>query len=156
MPAPKHLTAQQRLFAERLVLHGNAMRAAQEAGYRHAQKVGMRLERHPKIEAEVKRLRAKLEERRDPSVIMGAEEIQALLTRIARGDEREVELSLSGDPIERPPKLETRRKAAMDLAKLHGLLRERVEHSGPGGAPIELAALSFRELVEYAKLGGDE
>jgi hypothetical protein len=44
----------------------------------------------------------------------------------------------------------------MDLAKVQGLLKERVEHTGAGGGPIELAGVPFRELLELARTGGGD
>lgn len=146
------LTARRQKFCARMAAHGNATRAAEEAGFRHPNKIGPALVKQPVIAAELKRLRARVQAARDRTTIANAIEIQEHLTRIMRGEEKEVELTLSGDAVERKGTLETRRKASMDLAKIQGLFADRVVHSGA----IALAELSFRELLELAKLGGDE
>jgi hypothetical protein len=147
MPAPKHLTEQQRRFAEGVATHGVMLKAAEDAGYRHAAHVGTRLLKNPRIADEVRRLREKIAKRADPSTIADAHELQSFLTRVVRGEEKDYDLTLSGDSVERAPRLETRRKAAMDLAKLLGLLAERLEHSGPGGGPIQVAPPPYREAM---------
>ena len=152
----QQLTDKQRKFAARVAVHGNLTLAAEEAGYSNPNVQSQDLVKKPHVAAEVQRLRSMVLARRDKKTIADAEELQRFLTKLLRGKIKDYDLSLSGESVERPPKVAERRKAAMDLAKLLGLLRERVEHSGPDGTPIELAALSFRELLEYAKLGGDE
>jgi hypothetical protein len=67
-----------------------------------------------------------------------------------RGKLLEEELSLSGDPVKRMATLETRRKAAMDLAKLKGLLRDKVDLN----LGVDLKGMPFRELLELARGGG--
>lgn len=158
MPAPSGLTEQQRKFAEGLVAHGNATRAADEAGYAHANKVGMRLVGNPKVQAEVARLRTEMAKVRDPKVIADAEEIQSFLTSILRGTVKDYDLTLSGDVEETPPKLETRRKAAMDLAKLLGSVVNKNEHVVTTltreQAEAELAAAIKADPTLAAKLAG--
>lgn len=154
MPAPVGLTEQMRKFAEGLVAHGSATRAATEAGYKHPNVVCTRLAANPKVKAEVERLRSKLVAKRDKKTIADAEELQAFLTSIVRGEVKDYDLTLSGDVEEMAPKLETRRKAAMDLARIQGLIVQKNEHTGKDGKPIAFeryAEMSAAELEREAK-----
>lgn len=134
MTAAKQLTAQQRAFAEAFVACGSAQRAAAKAGYKHAEKVGSRLVRIPAVAAEVARLRAKLEQKRDRKTIADAIEIQETLTSFMRD---------AGEATK------DRIAATMGQAKIAGLLKDKVEHS------VDLGGMSFRDLLELAKQGGD-
>ena len=151
MPAPKHITEQQRKFAERVAVHGSHRRAAEEAGYKHPHSVGTRLMKMRVVADEIARVRGVIAKKTDQRAIASAQEIQTFLTKLMRGQIKDFELTLSGDVEEHPPKLSERRKASMDLAKIQGLLKEKIEHSGEVTSLVEL---SFRELVELAKLGG--
>lgn len=148
MPITKELNEQQRKFAQRFVVHGNATKAAEEAGYKHPNVISVRLVSHPKIAAEVERLRGKVEKVRDKSTIADAEEIQTFLTSIVRGKVMDYELSLSGDVEEKPPALGERRKAAMDLARLHGLVVTKNEHTGKDGGPLDVRAYQEMSAAE--------
>jgi phage terminase small subunit len=156
MPAPKHITEQQRKFAEGVAAHGNHTRAAEEAGYKHPHSVGTRLMKLRRVADEVVRVRGAIAKKADRKTVADANEIQVFLTKVMRGQVKDYDLTLSGDVEELPPKLAERRKASMDLAKVQGLLKERVEHTGAGGGPIELAGVPFRELLELARTGGGD
>jgi phage terminase small subunit len=150
------LTEQQRKFAERVAVHGNHTRAAEEAGYKHPQVVSVRLVKIRGVADEIARVRGAIAKKTDKAAIADALEIQTFLTDVMRGQVKDYDLTLSGDVEELPPKLAERRKASMDLAKVQGLLKERVEHTGAGGGPIELAGVPFRELLELARTGGGD
>lgn len=157
------LTDQQRFFCERLLLHGNATLAADEAGYKHPNVVSAHLVKKTQVAAELARLRPKVakavqqkQEQRDRKTIADVAEVQEFFSAVMRGEVGEEELSLSGDVIKRKALLRDRMHASNSLAKLNGWVKERIEHTGKDGAPIEVATMSFRELVELAKLGGDE
>jgi phage terminase small subunit len=150
------LTEQQRKFAERVAVHGNHTRAAEEAGYRHPNVISVRLVKLPGVADEIARVRGIIAKKADRKTVADANEIQVFLTKVMRGQIKDYDLTLSGDVEELPPKLAERRKASMDLAKVQGLLKERVEHTGAGGGPIELAGVPFRELLELARTGGGD
>ena len=147
--APKHITEQQRKFAYGVATHGNHTQAAEEAGYKHPHSVGTRLMKLKRVADEVVRVRGQIAKKADRRAIAEAREIQTFLTEVMRGQIKDYELTLSGDVEELPPKLAERRKASMDLAKIQGLLKERVEHSGE-----VLLDIPFRQLLELAKIGG--
>lgn len=138
MPAPKHLTEQQRVFARSVAVHGVLIQAAREAKYSNPQAVGTRLMNNPRIAAEVERIKAQIAKKADRKTIADATEIQETLTAFVRG--------------EYGAENETRRKSAMDLAKLQGLIVEKSENRHQ----VALEGMSFRELLELAKQGGDE
>lgn len=52
----KHLTARQRLFVERYIIHRNATKAAEEAGYADPNSFGPKLLSHPKVAAVLSRI----------------------------------------------------------------------------------------------------
>jgi len=157
------LTDQQRLFCARFVRLGNATQAAEDAGYKTPNVDSARLVKKPQVAAEIERLKKKvaktvekLQEERDRKTIADVVEVQEFFTSVMRGEEEEEELSLSGDAVPKKAALNTRMQAGNSLAKLNGWLKDRVEHTGKDGEPIELKGVGFRELLEMAKLGGDE
>jgi phage terminase small subunit len=152
MPAPQHLSEQQRKFAYGVATHGNHTQAAEEAGYRHPHAVGTRLMRLRRVADEVVRVRKQIAKKTDKAAVADAMELQTFLTAVIRGQVKDYDLTLSGEVEELPPKLAERRKAAMDLAKLLGLLKERIEHSGG----VSLVEMSFEQLVQLAKIGGPD
>ena len=149
MPAPKRLTEQQRKFAERVAVHGNHTRAATEAGYRHPQVISVRLVKIRGVADEIARVRGIIAKKADRKTVADALEVQTFWTGVMRGKIKDYDLTLSGDVAEHPPRLAERHKAAMGLAKALGLLKDRVEHTGAGGGPIEVAApIPRREALE--------
>jgi hypothetical protein len=144
---PTELNDQQRTFAHAVASGKNLTEAAEAAGYKYPNRVGSRHYRNPKVRAEVERLRKLIERRRDPKTVADAVELQAFLTRLVRGyaDEKA--------EVDDVP-LETRRRAAMDLAKLQGLIVDRSELTGKGGEAIKiegLGGLSREELEKRAQ-----
>jgi phage terminase small subunit len=111
----------------------NATEAARAAGYKGTDAslatTGSRLLRHAKVAA----MLAKREAKSEKHHLLRREERALLLSRIAAGDEKDSELSLSGDACEKPPKMSDRLKALDLLGKMHGDHVQRVEQSGPGG-----------------------
>lgn len=152
MPAPQRLSEQQRKFAERVAVHGNHTRAAEEAGYKHPNVISVRLVKMRLVADEIARVRAVIAKKTDKAAVADAMELQTFLTEVMRGKIKDYDLTLSGDVEELPPKVAERRKAAMDLAKLLGLLKDRIEHSGG----LSLVEMSFEQLVQLAKIGGPD
>lgn len=122
------LTEKQRRFAEHFAAGGNMTAAARAAGYKGNEKtlcqVGRENMEKPGVAALIESLRPKT-----PGVI-DIEERQRILSDIANGKINEE----THDP------LVTRMKAIDLLNKMQGVYVQRVEHSGPGGSPIEVAA----------------
>lgn len=67
---------------------------------------------------------------------------------IANVTERLLRLADKGEAQGEPAGLHVARQSVMDAAKVHGLLRDRVEMTGADGGPIETADVTARELVE--------
>jgi phage terminase small subunit len=142
------LTDKQRKFCERAAVHGNLTRAADEASYAHPNVVGPRLVEKPHVRAYLEKLVAKVQAKREAKAIADADEVLTFLTQMMRGEVRDFEVTLSGDVEDTPVPASERRKAAMDVAKILGLLRDKVEHSGPNGQPIELKAYQEKSRAE--------
>jgi hypothetical protein len=179
MEPEKSLNPRQKKFlAAYLVNGGNATAAAREAGYANARVEGYRLTRVPAISAAIK-------EHLDAAA-MSAEEVLARLADHARGDLADfIDIGRSGrwkldlKKAEKLGLLHLVKKISYDrkgnptlelhdaqaalqlLAKHHGLLTEKVEHSGTvriedvlGSLDPESAAGVRRALTDALRPGG--
>lgn len=132
MTAQKHLSAQQRAFAEAVASGKSVTAAADAAGYRHADKYGTRLVKIPHVAAEIERLRAKVRKASERKSIADAIEIQEFHTKVLRGELQDVDTTLSGDTVERPVRVRERRASADSLAKMLGAM------NGDNGATVNV------------------
>lgn len=126
----RKLTPRERRFCRAMLATGDPLKAAEAAGYAN-HGAGRALIKRPAVKAELARLEQRMEETRDADAIASAQEVQAKLTQLMWHGAEKTQLG-----------------AAQTLAKIHGLLRDRVEHSGPDGGPIEVVPMSRREIVE--------
>lgn len=116
----KGITPMQRAFAEGCAAGKSRTQAARDAGYAQPDHQADSLWKNKNVQAEYKRLKAAVDKAREESTVADALELQSFLTSIVRGKVKDFDLTLSGDVEETPPKLETRRKAAVDLGKMIG------------------------------------
>lgn len=138
MTAPK-LTERRRRFVDRFLVHGNATRAAEEAGFKQPNVSGTKLVKDSAVRAAIKAAQKPAEE----AAWATREERLMLLTGIARGEIGDAEVSLSGDLVKNDDgsplqvtKVKDRIKAMEVMARMLGENLEKREHSGPGGGPI--------------------
>ena len=125
------LSKKQRVFVEHYLQSFNAADAARKAGYSEhsARSIGHENLTKPHILA--------LIEERMSQVAMGADEVLTRLASMARGEVPTKTVGTKDSEIEHfEPK-----QALELLGKIHGLFRERHEHSGPDGEPIPIVAL---------------
>lgn len=131
------LTEKQRRFAEHYAATGNGAGAARAAGYKGSDntlaQVARENLRKPHVREFVESLRPET-----PDVADRAER-QAFLTKIMRG---QVNAQTKDEQM-------ARLRACELLGKMQGDYVQRVEHTGPDGAPIEVAA---RESAEVRRL----
>ena len=112
------LRPKQKAFAEEYVKLGNATKAALNAGYskKTAAETGSENLKKPHIKTYINQLMAEIESHK----IMDAQEALQLLTRIARGEEKEtvvVSTQFDVDTIEKEADLKTRIAAAKEILK---------------------------------------
>lgn len=110
------LNGRQRKFVTAYVASGNATQAAETAGFKHPRVAGSKL---LKVAAVAKAIRAG-QERNEEKSALTRERVLELCHGIAEGREQEEELSLSGDPIKRMPKIADRLKAMSLASRLCG------------------------------------
>lgn len=148
------LTEKQRRFVEAYAATGNATKAAEMAGYKHPNVQGPDL---VKVSAVANAIAA-LAARSTKATVASRERRLELLTQIAEGTLTEIELSLSGDPNEKPPKIRDRIAAMELIAKMNGELVKKTELTGKDGGPLQLeryAAMTEAELrAEALRLAG--
>lgn len=121
------LTEKQSRFVRAYAQHGNATRAAEEAGYAHPNKQGPALVKLGVVSEALDKLRAKAEAK----AIMSRDEALALLTAVANGAIKATELSLSGDPVDVEVAPKDRIAAVKQLARMEGWeTAVKQEHSG--------------------------
>lgn len=122
------LTEKQRRFVEALAgpAKGNATEAARLAGYAGNDvtlaAVGSENLRKPLIQAALQAMSAKVRTK----AIWGATQIQEFLTKLAAGRVKEPHVTSTGI-VYAKPKNSDRRAAAMDLAKMQGLLVDKFD-----------------------------
>ena len=138
------LNERQERFCEAYSRLGTGARAAAAAGYQGTDIVmgitAARLLKDDRVLLRIKELGAATRD----SKVMDKREREELLTRFARGEE-------PGEPKDRLKSVEL-------LAKMHGDLLERREHSGPGGGPIaqtHQVVIARGDVVRIARGKGD-
>ncbi|WP_436670312.1 terminase small subunit [Lactiplantibacillus argentoratensis] len=114
----RKLTPKQRKFADEYIKSGNAADAARKAGYskRSARSVGQENLTKPDIKQYIDEQMAEIASRR----IMDATEAVELLTRIARGEEKETVISSTPEGVYESQKeadLKTRISAVKEILK---------------------------------------
>jgi phage terminase small subunit len=116
------ITAKQRRFVEEYLVDLNATQAAIRAGYsaRTAEQQGYQLLQHPSVAEAVRAAQAE----RSGRVAVDADMVVAGLLTEARRD---------GEGSSHAARV----SAWTTLAKHLGMLKERLEHSSPGGGPVE-------------------
>lgn len=144
----RKLTPKQRKFADEYIKLGNATQAAINAGYskRTAKSIGQENLTKPDLKAFIGQRMAEIESHR----IMDAQEALQLLTRIARGEEKEtvvVSTQFDIDTIEKEADLKTRIAAAKEILKRYPdsdeLLKAQVRRAV---ADAEIAETKAKEI----------
>ncbi|MQM81495.1 terminase small subunit [Lactobacillus buchneri] len=142
------LRPKQKAFAEEYVKFGNATKAALNAGYskKTAAETGSENLKKPHIKTYINQLMAEIESHK----IMDAQEALQLLTRIARGEEKEtvvVSTQFDVDTIEKEADLKTRIAAAKEILKRYpdsdDLLKAQVRRAV---ADAEIAETKAKEI----------
>ncbi|MGP3640378.1 terminase small subunit [Lentilactobacillus hilgardii] len=142
------LRPKQKAFAEEYVKLGNATKAALNAGYskKTAAETGSENLKKPHIKIYINQLMAEIESHK----IMDAQEALQLLTRIARGEEKEtvvVSTQFDVDTIEKEADLKTRIAAAKEILKRYpdsdDLLKAQVRRAV---ADAEIAETKAKEI----------
>lgn len=131
----------QRAFAEGCAAGKSRTQAARDAGYSQPDHQADSLWKNKNVQAEYKRLKAAVDKASELSTVATALELQGFLTSIVRGKVKDFDLTLSGDVEETPAKLETRRKAAVDLGKMIGAL-------GDGSTTVNVTTGVTRDQAE--------
>lgn len=128
MKAPK-LTTKQQAFVDAYTgpARGNATEAARMAGYKGNDKTLQVTGSHNLSKRMVTEAILAIESVTRSKRIADREEIQELLTGIARGEGTEPHVLQSGAVVLAPPAFAVRVSSAMSLAKMRGYLIERIE-----------------------------
>lgn len=113
------LNGKQQLFADYYIETLNATQSAIKAGYseKTAYSQGQRLLKH----VEIKDYIEDIMEKKDSKRIASQDEILEILTKIIRGEETEELYTMSGDKINKKPKISDRLKAIELLGKRYNL-----------------------------------
>ncbi|MCP9369158.1 terminase small subunit [Lentilactobacillus kefiri] len=144
----RKLTPKQRKFVDEYIKLGNATQAAINAGYskRTAKSIGQENLTKPDLKSFIDQRMAEIESHR----IMDAQEALQLLTRIARGEEKEtvvVSTQFDVDTIEKEADLKTRIAAAKEILKRYpdsdDLLKAQVRRAV---ADAEIAETKAKEI----------
>ena len=113
-------------FAQAVVEGKSAAEAYADAGFKPQRQNAARLMTNDDVVARVKELQAEGAERTLVSIESLTNELEEA-RRLAMADEKGASAAVA---------------AVMGKAKLHGLLIEKNEHTGKGGAPIEVRSLA--------------
>lgn len=128
------LTEMQRRFVQRMLVHGVAVRAAEEAGYKSPRNQIGQLLGTPAVKAEL----AKQQGKAEAKIEMDRDEALGVLAALARGD---------------GARAKERIAALALLAKLLGWeAPKKLEHSGPGGGAIPLGTVTRADAISALKL----
>jgi phage terminase small subunit len=113
------LNGKQQLFADYYIETLNATQSAIKAGYseKTAYSQGQRLLKHVEIKDYIEGIM----EKKDSERIASQDEILEILTKIIRGEETEELYTMSGDKINKKPKISDRLKAIELLGKRYNL-----------------------------------
>jgi phage terminase small subunit len=134
------LTLKQQRFADEYIISGNATQAAIKAGYskRTAGVIGDENLRKPKIRDYIDERLAEL----NVKAIADQEEVLRLLTRHARRETTEYNVTKSGGVVKTPTAVANAIKAAELLGKRYGLFTEKVD------LDAEIAPIVIKDDVE--------
>lgn len=148
------LRPKQKAFAEEYVKLGNATKAALNAGYskKTAAETGSENLKKPHIKTYINQLMAEIESHK----IMDAQEALQLLTRIARGEEKEtvvVSTQFDVDTIEKEADLKTRIAAAKEILKRYpdsdDLLKAQVRRAVAEADIAETKAKEIQKVNQH-------
>lgn len=126
------LPPKRRTFVLAFVGGESATGAARAAGYGKPEQEGCRLLKDAKVVDAIEAFRAPAEQ----SAIATVDELRTMWTRWARNGVRTI--VVDGKRVEVPIGEREALKASELLAKSQGAFLDRVEVSGPGGAPLEV------------------
>lgn len=153
------LTAKQQRFVEEYLVDLNATQAAIRAGYSKngAEVQGHRLLTNANVRASVDEARAKVSKRIevDQDYVL-----ETILGTVERCKQAKPVLDRRGDPVlvDTPdgsivPAYQFDAKSVLRgaelLGKHLGMFKERVEHSGPDGAPIEISNMEAARRIAF-------
>lgn len=129
------LTAKQERFVAEYLIDLNATQAAIRAGYseKTASAIGHENLNKPEIAAAIAAKQAKLSEKTEITAEFVLAGIVSLIKRCEKNDDESV--ALKGYEL---------------LGKHIGLFKDRVEHTGKDGGPIETAERSDRDIAQRA------
>lgn len=129
------LNPKQLRFVQEYLIDLNAKQAAIRAGYapKAAQEQGSRLLSHAKVASEIAKRQAKVAEKAEITAEFVLAGIVALIKRCEQNQEEST--ALKGYEL---------------LGKHLGMFKERVEHTGKGGGPIETVDVSDRDIAQRA------
>lgn len=135
------LTERQRRFIDYYIQYGNGAKAAQKAGYspKNARTEACRLLKHPHVRQALEKQLGKVAGER----IADGKEILEFLTRIMRGEEKEIKkVVVKGEEVEmeEPPSIQLRTKAAELLGKRLMLFSEK-EDGGKEAFEVKLTVI---------------
>lgn len=128
------LNAKRSVFVTEYVKDMNATQAAIRAGYseKTAYSMGQRLLKNVEIKAEIEKILSKVRKKNIADTV----EIEAYLTSLIRGEEKEETLAFQGDGVQEIKKIEVSAKDRIKAAELLGkrysmwIDKQQVEHSG--------------------------
>ena len=130
------LTLKQEAFVQGLIT-GKSQREAYRAAY-NAEKMmdktvdekASRLLAQGKVRARYEELQERLKKESSSAAIATAKEVLEELTNIAFGRKQYPSSDMLGNEIQVSPTIPQRQKALEALAKHHGLMSDKIEHSG--------------------------
>ena len=130
------LTDKQETFVLELI-SGKSQRTAYQTAYnttgmkdKTIDEKASRLFARDKVRARYEELQARLREQRAAEAIASAVDVLRELTCIAFGNKQYPAYDMYGNEIQITPSIPQRQKALEVLAKYHGLMTDKVEHSG--------------------------
>lgn len=128
------LTPRQWLFVEQYMVDKNAAQAAKRAGYRGKNATDALLA-HPlvkaKIDEKLKALASKLE--------ITAERVLNELAKIGFAE--------AAETLDNVPLLSVKRQALVNIGDHFGMFKQKIEHTGKDGGPIEYQSLDDLEIA---------
>jgi phage terminase small subunit len=139
---PTTLTPKENAFCDGFVLHGNASKAARDAGYteHRANAVAWVILRRPRVQARISELRAQIAERSRKKV-----------------DDVMVDLETARQAALQHGNLPAAIRASELQGKQIGMFKEQVELTGKDGAPIQVTATDPVEAArQYQRLMNGE
>ena len=130
------LTLKQEAFVQGLIA-GKSQREAYREAYdatrmkdKTVDETASKLLKNPKVAARYEELQGRLKEESAAAAIATAKEVLEELTNIAFGRKQYPSSDMFGNEIQLSPTIPQRQKALEALAKHHGLMSDKIEHSG--------------------------